>query len=91
MIENQCPICAAATACQGLCRAELELFREVLGAETTVTRVDHILAGARRCAYQIARKDSDAQAPADPSPKTRQTALPGNRRASRASRHKKSD
>jgi predicted ArsR family transcriptional regulator len=91
LIENHCPICAAATACQGLCRAELELFREVLGAEATVTRVEHILAGARRCAYRIARKDSDAQVPADPSPKTRQAALPGKRRAPQASRHKKRD
>jgi predicted ArsR family transcriptional regulator len=91
LIENHCPICAAATACQGLCRAELELFREALGAEATVTRVDHILAGARRCAYRIARTDSDAQAPAGPSPKTRQAASPGKRRAPQASVHKRRD
>ena len=30
-IENHCPICAAATACQGLCATELDLFRSVLG------------------------------------------------------------
>ncbi len=91
LIENHCPICAAATACQGLCRAELELFREALGAEATVIRVDHILAGARRCAYRIARKDADAHAPAAPSPKTRQAALPVKRRAPQASVHKKRD
>lgn len=50
-IENHCPICAAAAACQGFCRAELKLFREVLGAK--VERVEHVLNGARRCAYAI--------------------------------------
>jgi len=53
LIENHCPICAAATACTGLCRAELELFREVLGPEVNVARTEHILTGARRCAYRI--------------------------------------
>ena len=53
LIENHCPICAAATACQGFCKSELEIFREVLGAKARVERCDHILAGARRCAYLI--------------------------------------
>jgi predicted ArsR family transcriptional regulator len=53
LIENHCPICAAATACQGLCREELMLFSTVLGDEVNVERTDHILAGARRCAYRI--------------------------------------
>ncbi len=53
LIENHCPICAAAAACQGLCRSELAVFRALLGAETKVDRVDHIVAGARRCAYSI--------------------------------------
>jgi predicted ArsR family transcriptional regulator len=53
LIENHCPICAAATACQGLCRSELAVFRAVLGTDVTVERIDHILAGARRCAYRI--------------------------------------
>src|SRR5262245_38783608 len=51
--ENNCPICVAAESCQGLCREELSLFREVLGKKTSVERTDHILAGARRCAYVI--------------------------------------
>ena len=54
-VENHCPICAAAAACQGLCRSELAIFRAVLGADVTVERTDHILAGARRCAYRIGR------------------------------------
>jgi predicted ArsR family transcriptional regulator len=54
-IENHCPICAAATACQGLCATELELFRSVLGPLVTVERAEHIVSGDRRCAYRIAR------------------------------------
>jgi len=53
LVENHCPICAAATACQGLCRDELLLFSTVLGKDVSVERTDHILAGARRCAYRI--------------------------------------
>ncbi|CAI2135528.1 iron-sulfur cluster biosynthesis transcriptional regulator SufR [Serratia ficaria] len=51
LVENHCPICAAATVCQGFCRAELSVFAEVLQAQ--VERSEHILAGARRCAYRI--------------------------------------
>ena len=54
-VENHCPICAAAATCQGLCRSELAIFRAVLGADVTVERVDHILAGARRCAYRVSK------------------------------------
>jgi predicted ArsR family transcriptional regulator len=53
LVENHCPICAAAAACQGFCRAELEVFRAVLGDDVSVERTDHLLAGARRCAYRI--------------------------------------
>jgi predicted ArsR family transcriptional regulator len=53
LIENHCPICAAAKACQGFCRSELQLFKSLL-PNATVERTDHILAGARRCAYRIA-------------------------------------
>ncbi len=52
-IEHHCPICAAATACQAFCRAERNVFEEVLGPGVTVERTDHILSGARRCAYRI--------------------------------------
>lgn len=52
-VENHCPVCAAARSCQGLCASELEVFRRVLGPEVTVERSDHILAGARRCAYRV--------------------------------------
>ena len=53
LVENHCPICAAARACQGFCRSELSIFRMLL-AGCSVERTDHILAGARRCAYRIA-------------------------------------
>lgn len=53
LIENHCPICVAAKACQGFCRSELNLFRDVLGPDAKVERKEHILAGARRCAYRI--------------------------------------
>jgi predicted ArsR family transcriptional regulator len=51
--EKHCPICAAAVACTGLCGKELEVFQEVLGAEVVIERTEHIVAGARRCAYRI--------------------------------------
>ncbi len=53
LIENHCPICAAAAACTGLCARELELFKIVLGEEVEIKRTEHIIAGDRRCAYQI--------------------------------------
>ena len=53
LIENHCPICAAARTCQGLCRDELGLFRRLLGRGAKVERTEHLLQGARRCAYRI--------------------------------------
>jgi len=53
LVENHCPICIAATQCQNLCRSELSVFRAALGPEVAVERIDHIMAGARRCAYRI--------------------------------------
>lgn len=53
LIENHCPICAAANACTGLCDRELEVFQSVLGEETRVERTEHIVAGARRCVYRV--------------------------------------
>lgn len=51
LVENHCPICAAATTCQGFCRSELQTFEQVLDAR--VERTEHLLQGARRCAYLI--------------------------------------
>ncbi len=55
LIENHCPICAAATACIGLCAKELEIFQSIVGNEINIQRVEHIIAGERRCAYQISQ------------------------------------
>jgi predicted ArsR family transcriptional regulator len=55
LIENHCPICVAATACTGLCAKELEVFQTVLGEDVEIQRVEHIIAGARRCVYHISQ------------------------------------
>ncbi|MBT28561.1 MAG: MarR family transcriptional regulator [Thalassobius sp.] len=52
-IENHCPICAAATSCQGFCRAELNTFSKVLGDKVEIERVEHIVKGTRRCTYKV--------------------------------------
>ncbi len=51
LVENHCPICAAATACRGFCQSEIDIFRSVLAAP--IERTEHLLQGARRCAYRI--------------------------------------
>ncbi|WP_394146706.1 helix-turn-helix transcriptional regulator [Shewanella atlantica] len=52
LLENHCPICAAASKCLNFCRSELTLFQTLLkGAE--VSREEHIIEGARRCAYRV--------------------------------------
>ncbi|WP_309643225.1 metalloregulator ArsR/SmtB family transcription factor [Phenylobacterium sp.] len=62
LVENHCPICAAATACQGFCRSELALF-EMMLAPARIERVEHILAGARRCAYVVTPWTSSTSQP----------------------------
>ncbi len=53
LVEHHCPICDAATACSGLCRDELELFRSVIGEAATVERTTHLLSGDSRCSYRV--------------------------------------
>lgn len=53
LIEDHCPICVAARSCQGFCRSELQLFQDIVGPEARVTREQHLLSGATRCAYRI--------------------------------------
>lgn len=64
LVENHCPICVAARACTGLCAGELELFQAVLGPGVAVERTEHLLAGARRCAYRIAPRGRPPRRPA---------------------------
>ena len=53
LIENHCPICAAATECQGFCRSELHNFRELIGPNYRVERIDYIIENGNRCVYTI--------------------------------------
>jgi predicted ArsR family transcriptional regulator len=53
LVENHCPIYAAATACQQFCSCELSMFQQLLEGKAIVERVDHLLHGARRCAFRI--------------------------------------
>ncbi|PKF63294.1 transcriptional regulator [Psychromonas sp. psych-6C06] len=56
LFENHCPICAAATECLSFCRSELNIFQLLFEDLATVTREDHIVEGARRCAYKVVEK-----------------------------------
>jgi len=58
LVEHHCPVCDAASACQGLCRTELDLFQAALGDDVTVERVQHLLSGDQRCAYRITESSS---------------------------------
>ncbi|MEZ5103050.1 MAG: metalloregulator ArsR/SmtB family transcription factor [Draconibacterium sp.] len=53
LIENHCPICAAATECQGFCRSELNNFKELIGKEYDLERVEYIIENGNRCVYKI--------------------------------------
>jgi predicted ArsR family transcriptional regulator len=57
LIENHCPICAAAKTCQGFCRSELELFRAAFGTEALVMRQEHLLSNGRRCVYRVTSRE----------------------------------
>ncbi|PSL45526.1 transcriptional regulator [Chitinophaga niastensis] len=52
-IENHCPICCAATECDNICTSEMRTFVSILGEDMNVTRMEHIINGARRCVYKI--------------------------------------
>jgi len=56
LVEHHCPVCDAASVCQGLCRGELEAFRTALGPDADVEREQHLLAGDARCTYRIRTK-----------------------------------
>lgn len=53
LVEDHCPICAAASACQGFCRAELAVFQALLARFGRLEREEHLPSGARRCAYRL--------------------------------------
>lgn len=53
LVEHHCPIRDAATACAGLCSAELDLFQRALGTDVVVAREQHLLDGGQRCSYRV--------------------------------------
>ncbi|WP_262691540.1 helix-turn-helix transcriptional regulator [Kordiimonas aestuarii] len=53
LLENHCPVCEAAKVCSGLCNKELKLFQDLVKDDATVEREEHMLTGARRCAYRV--------------------------------------
>lgn len=56
LIENHCPIYSAASACNAYCHSELEMLQALLTDHASVERIDHALAGSRRCAFKIQRR-----------------------------------
>jgi predicted ArsR family transcriptional regulator len=63
LVEDHCPICAAAMSCQGFCSIELAIFQNLLGPGWHIERQDHLLTGARRCAYRITPAAASAPKP----------------------------
>ncbi|WP_248749193.1 metalloregulator ArsR/SmtB family transcription factor [Pseudomonas sp. MWU15-20650] len=55
LIEDHCPICAAATKCQGFCKSELSQFQMLMQGWGQVEREEHLLRGGRRCVYRIGK------------------------------------
>jgi len=53
LIENHCPICAAATECQKFCHSESQNFKKLFGNEYIIERVEHIVGNENRCVYKI--------------------------------------
>ena len=53
LMENHCPICAAAKSCLNFCRSELALFQRLFDGLAVVSREEYMMDGARRCAYKV--------------------------------------
>ena len=58
IVEHNCAIWAVAQKYGQACTSELDFIRAVLPG-TTVERVQHMIAGARRCAYEVSEQPSD--------------------------------
>ncbi len=56
-VEKNCPVCVAATSCQGICDSEIDVFRDFFGSGVTVERRTHILSGDRSCSYEVRPAD----------------------------------
>ena len=68
LIEHHCPVCEAASACQGLCRGELASFRSALGDGVDVEREQHLLSGDSRCVYRLRSRSPKAATAPTPRP-----------------------
>ncbi len=55
--EHNCAIFHLASEVSSCCEAELDLFREVLGAE--IVRETHIASGGRSCTYRVEPRPAD--------------------------------
>ncbi|MAG55911.1 MAG: transcriptional regulator [Planctomycetes bacterium] len=53
LVENHCPVNAAADACDSLCDRELQFFERLLGDGVRIERTDHMQEGDRCCVYVI--------------------------------------
>lgn len=53
LVENHCPISCAALSCSEFCDNELNMFREVLGPDAAIERIEHMVNGHRRCVYSV--------------------------------------
>jgi DeoR family transcriptional regulator, suf operon transcriptional repressor len=57
IIEHNCAIWVVAQRYGQACTSELDFIRRVL-PEATVERVEHMVAGARHCAYEVRARDA---------------------------------
>lgn len=57
LLEHNCAIYRVARGTPSACQAELDLFRDILGAD--VVRESHIAAGDRCCSYRISEHQTD--------------------------------
>lgn len=57
LVENHCPINAAAQHCSLLCTMEIPFFKRLLGEYYTIQRVAHLFSNDRHCAYLIQPKE----------------------------------
>jgi len=64
--EHNCAILAVASGQRSACDAELDLFREVLGAD--IVRETHIASGDRCCSYRIVEPPAGSLASRSPAP-----------------------
>lgn len=56
LVQHNCAVAHVAAGTAAACEAELDLFRDVLGAD--VSRERHLASGDRCCAYRIASPES---------------------------------